>query len=232
MSVMAKLLAVRTEVGDIYKDATNPFAKSKYASLSQVLTKINPVLEKHKLSVLIQSQFYRAEVNKEWMQFQVDLYDLEDKDVMSAFYHFQIDVTQKNDVQAIGSTMTYAQRYIYGILFGLAFDNEDPDQHTESNAKPNLYKKAEPAKPVPTTPIKLHVNPQPATFAPKEDSFIDTNQAKALWIIAKDAGHNADSFKECLVNHGVSSSAQIKVSQLKEFEGYLKEPIPQEGEDA
>ena len=49
MSIYKKLLEVQKEVGAISKDSKNPFFKSKYFDINQLIEHVQPVLNKHGL---------------------------------------------------------------------------------------------------------------------------------------------------------------------------------------
>ena len=113
---LAKALAVfHTHVGKVSKDAKNPFFKSKYASLPNILEAIREPLEK---SGVVVSQFPSGvnglstilihSESGEWME---DTYTM--------------PVAKQNDPQAVGSAITYARRYALAASLGLNVDEDD-----------------------------------------------------------------------------------------------------------
>ena len=113
---LAKALAVfHTHVGKVSKDAKNPFFKSKYASLPNILEAIREPLDKSGIivsqvpsgvnglsTILIHSE------SGEWME---DTYTM--------------PVAKQNDPQAVGSAITYARRYALASSLGLNVDEDD-----------------------------------------------------------------------------------------------------------
>jgi len=106
-------------VGDIKKSAVNPFFKSKYAPLGEILKAIKPSLEKSGIS---------------FVQFPTGNYGLttrvmfEDEWMEDTFY---IDPSKK-DPQGAGSSITYQRRYALSAIFGLN-DRDDDDANEASN---------------------------------------------------------------------------------------------------
>lgn len=123
--ILIKYLSIKDKIGVIQKDSQNPFAKSKYASLPNMLKHINPVLTEFK--VLFIPQFAIDENVPSMYKCSCDLIDCESEETMNFIFSVPFDDTQKNPVQGFGSSMTYGQRYVYGCVFGIAFDDDDPD---------------------------------------------------------------------------------------------------------
>lgn len=101
------------EVGKIKKDADNPFFKSKYASLSNILDVVTPVLVQCDLNV-----------------FQMPVGDGQLRTVLSHTSGECIESTfdmkiVKNDPQSMGSAITYARRYALGSILNLNIDEDD-----------------------------------------------------------------------------------------------------------
>lgn len=111
-------------VGKIPKDSNNPFFKSKYASLSDILDKIQDPLNK---SGLAYSQF----PGKEGLT--TILIHAESGEYMEDTYVVQ---PVKTDPQSLGSAITYARRYSIGAILGLNID-EDDDGNAASGNKTN-----------------------------------------------------------------------------------------------
>ena len=110
------LLAAQAEFSAVPKGSDNPFYKSKYAALPDVVKHAGPVLSKHGLAV---SQFvdnvngedalttYLIHSSGEWIS------------------HSMLLHLVKNDPQAQGSAITYARRYSYMACLGLVADEDD-----------------------------------------------------------------------------------------------------------
>ena len=121
-TISEALIGFHKEVAKIPKDSSNPFFKSKYASLSAILDAIDTPLLNNGL-VLV--QFPSGEngltsrlchKSGEWM---------EDTYVMRP---------SKDDPQGRGSAMTYQRRYAIGAILSLNIDDDD-DGNSASNGQ-------------------------------------------------------------------------------------------------
>src|SRR3954464_10151190 len=115
-SLAAALSKFQSSMGAITKDATNPFFKSKYASLSAIIEDTRKPLGDNGLSF---AQFPSGEAelttilmhsSGEWMS--------------SGFTVRPVD--QKP--QSLGSAITYARRYALCAILGLQVDDDDGNE--------------------------------------------------------------------------------------------------------
>ena len=117
----AALAKAQAEMPVAVFDATNPFLKSKYASLGAVIQASRPILAKHKLSLV-----------------QFPISDPVGIGVESILTHesgefiaerISIPLTEekgKSKVQSAGSTLTYLRRYSWASILGM-YSDEDSD---------------------------------------------------------------------------------------------------------
>lgn len=143
---MTALGQLQSECIKVVKDSTNPHYKSKYASLSNILDIIQPVLTKHnfaytqlpeagKLTTLLMHT-----ISGEFIQTEYDLNAMQ------------------NTPQGIGSAITYARRYSLTATLGLNIDEDD-----DGNAASTPQKaKTTPAASAPSTQQKPPAAPQTA----------------------------------------------------------------------
>jgi len=120
------LVSAQAEFSAVPKGSTNPFFKSKYAALPDVVASASPVLAKHGLAV---SQHIATGMNG--------------SDILVTYLihtsgqYIAHDMTLhmvKDDPQAQGSAVTYARRYAYMSVLGLVADDDD-DGNSASKAK-------------------------------------------------------------------------------------------------
>lgn len=111
--IASALVGFHKEVGKIAKDSSNPFFKSKYASLSNILDGISDPLNNNGLSIV---QFPDGEfglttrlihTSGEWME---------------STYSMR---PSKDDPQGRGSALTYQRRYAIGAILSLNIDDDD-----------------------------------------------------------------------------------------------------------
>ena len=113
-NLASALILFQIKVGKIKKDATNPFFKSKYASLSNIQDAITTPLEESGISI---AQFPDGTHglttiimhgdSGEWMQSTYTMKPV------------------KDDPQGIGSCITYQKRYAIAGALGLNIDDDD-----------------------------------------------------------------------------------------------------------
>ena len=108
------LCKFQATIGKVSKEANNPFFKSKYASLANILDTIQKPLSDCGLAfaqlpdddalttLLIHS------ASGEWIEAS-----------------YKMPVAKQNDPQAMGSAITYARRYALGAILGLNIDDDD-----------------------------------------------------------------------------------------------------------
>lgn len=132
VNVAKAIVAAQSEMGDIVKDAKNPFFKSNYATLNAVREACMPVLSKHKLGVL------QPIVTREGKQF-VETTVLHES---GEFIMGEMEVTVKPNANAqeVGSAVSYARRYSLMSMLNLAAQDDDgnsaSDKVVKSESKP------------------------------------------------------------------------------------------------
>jgi hypothetical protein len=116
--IAASLVAMQAEAKHANFDSKNPHFKSKYASLSEVIDTVRPVLAKHGLAV-IQLPAFRTDIGHvlctrivhesgEWIEDEMRLNPI------------------KDDPQGLGSSITYAKRYsLPGVCLIASEDDDD-----------------------------------------------------------------------------------------------------------
>jgi hypothetical protein len=113
-NIAGALVKFQASVSKVAKEANNPFFKSKYASLANILDTIQKPLSECGLAI---SQFPDENAlttiilhadSGEWMESS-----------------YVMPVAKQNDPQAMGSAMTYARRYALGSILNLNIDDDD-----------------------------------------------------------------------------------------------------------
>jgi hypothetical protein len=122
----AALVAAQAEFGAVPKGSINPFFKSKYAALPDVVAHASPVLAKHGLAI---SQFISNQTGFDTL---VTYLLHKSGQFMS---HTMLLHMVKADPQAQGSAVTYARRYAYMSVLGLVADEDDDGQRATQAVK-------------------------------------------------------------------------------------------------
>lgn len=172
MSIYKKLNEFKKSVGAIKKDSTNPHYKNKYASIESVLDTIEKPLLDAGLG-FIQCV--------EDLNLITTIYDTESDNILTSKIPL---ILNKNDMQQLGSAITYARRYGLVSMFGLEQEDDDGNLASGNNQKPVQ-------KPI--------VQQQKAGFnaIPKK---IDENQVKALLRLFTSDEHKNDFLATCKIS--------------------------------
>lgn len=140
-NIAGALITFHVKVEKIKKDSTNPFFKSKYASLSNILDAINDPLNEAGLTF---TQFPDGEHSLTSLL----LHAASGEYIQGTFTMKPV----KDDPQGQGSAITYARRYALSAILGLNIEDDDdantathggktPEQATDNN-KPWLNEKS------------------------------------------------------------------------------------------
>ncbi|HFR3829788.1 TPA: ERF family protein [Streptococcus suis] len=192
---------MQMELEQPLKNANNPFFKSKYVPLENVVDSITRAANKHGLSF---TQFPSSDENGnvtvgtmvmhesgEWIEY--------DPICMKPV---------KNDPQAVGSAITYAKRYALSAIFGITSDNDDDGNEATQPGK--ATPKAVPKKQVPATNNKI---PKEVVKAYKD----------AIQFVIDRTGKNDGSITRWFCEKlGVARIEDITMEQISLADGLLK----------
>ena len=118
-NIYSVILQARGMIGAVTKNATNPFFKSKYADINNVIDTINPVCDSLGI-VWTQS----PKVTKENQDILYTRLCLEDNP--EQFIDSEVRLLLPSaDMQKLGTAITYARRYAHISIFGLPTEDDD-----------------------------------------------------------------------------------------------------------
>ena len=155
-NLVKALSTLQGELKDSSKNAVNPHYKSKYSDLSEVLGNLRPLLAKHQLALsqfpsfengIVSVTSLLAHASGEWIE-----------STASA-------PATKQDVQGVGSAITYLKRYSATSIVGMASADQDDDGKSVSTVPPVIMK-------VPSPKIDLNGNPLKQDFRQLSDAEI------------------------------------------------------------
>ncbi|MGQ7330829.1 ERF family protein [Streptococcus suis] len=192
---------MQMELEQPLKNADNPFFKSKYVPLENVVDSITRAANKHGLSF---TQFPSSDENGnvtvgtmvmhesgEWIEY--------DPICMKPV---------KNDPQAVGSAITYAKRYALSAIFGITSDNDDDGNEATQPGK--TTPKAMPKKQAPAANNKI---PKEVVKAYKD----------AIQFVIERTGKNDGSITRWFCEKlGVARIEDITMEQISLADGLLK----------
>lgn len=127
----SKLLDFQKKVGIVKKDSKNPHFKNTYASLTQILSEVKPLLTECGL-VLVQPISLQG--------VGTTIIDCETGEKIETI----ISLPSNLNPQQLGSAITYFRRYTLASLLALEID--DDDAQSTNVPKPNLTEQVELAK--------------------------------------------------------------------------------------
>ena len=137
---------MQKELEQPFKNANNPFFKSKYVPLENVVDSITKASSKHGLSF---TQFPSSDENG---NVTVGTMVMHESGEWIEYDPICLKPV-KNDPQAVGSAITYAKRYALSAIFGITSDNDDDGNEATQLGK--ATPKSVPKKQVPTTNNKI-----------------------------------------------------------------------------
>lgn len=118
MSIYKKLNEFKNKVGAVKKDGNNPFHKSNYSTIESVIDTIEEPLNLSGLG------FYQSVKNN---VLETIIYDEETSETVTSEIPL---ILSKQDMQQLGSAITYARRY--GLVSMLGLEQEDDDSNNAS----------------------------------------------------------------------------------------------------
>lgn len=135
--LLGALIKAQSEFPSIPKNHTNPFTKSKYADLSDIITTIRPVLNRNGIGI---KQLINTEANGE-LSVESIVFNAQGEELSSGLLTFAIG-QGGNQYQNKGIAVTYARRYTLCALLGIVADDDTDaelksvkDTHIDGNLK-------------------------------------------------------------------------------------------------
>lgn len=124
---MKQLLEFQKKVTAIKKDGKNPHFKSTYATLSQIIGEVKPILSE--VNVVLLQPIKDGKVG-------CVLIDESGKPIAESW----LDLPQGMNPQQMGSAITYYRRYALASLLSLELEDDDANLASQPNQKPWLNK--------------------------------------------------------------------------------------------
>lgn len=146
--VSAALVKVQGELEAVGFDSTNPFFKSRYASLGAVISTSRPVLAKHGLAILQVPM-----VDDTVVSLRTTLIHSSGQTLDGGTMEMSIGTEGKSQVQIAGSIISYFRRYAWSSVLGIYAEEDDDGNSAPEPKKP--APKMMPSEPVPTAAFRL-----------------------------------------------------------------------------
>lgn len=174
--VSAALVKVQGELEAVGFDSTNPFFKSRYASLGAVISTSRPVLAKHGLAILQVPM-----VDDTVVSLRTTLVHSSGQTLDGGTMEMTIGTEGKSQVQIAGSIITYFRRYAWASVLGMHAE-EDRDGNDTPAPKPSIPKANTTGEPTPAFRLRalnrLQAAPGQSNRALVSDFFISKGWIK------------------------------------------------------
>jgi len=172
MSIYKKLLDVQKEVGAISKDSKNPFFKSKYFDINQLIEHVQPVLNKHGL--VLTQPIHEGSVSSV-------INDVDSKEGVNMIVS-SLPLPQLTDPQKLGSCITYYRRYTLASLLGLQAEDDDGN------------KASKPSKPKPVEKVKITKEAYQKAIDLLGKKEVTLDQIKSKYLLSKEQEETLSKF--------------------------------------
>jgi len=125
LNIIKLLMNARADIQPVKKSGTNPHFRSKYATLEGVIEAVTEPLSKHGFLLI-----HRSTQNEHGMTITTELLH----ETGEGFATSIPLVLGKNDMQGLGSAITYARRYGIMSLLNLPAEDDDGNQASKGAA--------------------------------------------------------------------------------------------------
>ena len=125
--IIKALNQANVEISNPKNTAENPFFKSKYAPLGDILNMLRPILRFHGL-VIIQN----VSTDERFVSIETGLYHVSGQYIISDKLQMSVE---KATAQGQGSGITYGRRYQLSAFLNIASEDDDDANHVSSDKK-------------------------------------------------------------------------------------------------
>lgn len=205
-AISAALSAAQGEFEAVAKSAANPFFKSAYAPLPEVVKAATPILTKHGLAV-----WQGGDTDDEGELLWTVVLHSSGQFIGSAARLLPI----KNDPQAQGSATTYQRRYQYMAALSLVAD-EDDDGNAASKAgtrRPAGRRETRSKATTRTRPAQAPSEPQDASQGTSEAPTVTPETLEALMDAYRASGVSKDDLKAMMAEAGAEGKKPNELTE-------------------
>ena len=213
--IAAALSAFQSECPNVIKSATNPFFKSKYATLDAIWDTIRPVLNKHGLAIAQGTECEEHLVNVTTILTHAS----------GQFFESGIKLPgndgDKYNPQTVGRALTYGRRYGLSAMLGIASE-EDTDGNGQSHkveSRPSQKVESRPMPPPIEKPShtveELIIKCNDGVKWLVDNGKFDQEQAKVT--LAAIDRNKADRDKLTALFHNLAAAAKEAQAEQKEI---------------
>jgi len=135
--IYAKIQNIQSKIGKMEKEKSNPFFKSSYFDINQLLEKLQPLLLKEGLT-LVQPMTTigdRPSLTTIITEIDADVGTMKELIENGHMVQFTVSLPDIQDPQKMGSAITYYRRYALQSLFALQASDDDGNMASGRNVK-------------------------------------------------------------------------------------------------
>ena len=202
----------QNEVQDPAKNSDNPFFKSKYVELDDLLASVRPVLTQNGLSIL-------QEPSSDGTNVTIKTILLHNSGEYIEFEALALKPV-KSDPQGLGSAITYGRRYALSSILGVAWNTDDDGnkasgrgEHSKKDGPdPRAQQSTQKAAPDTAKPLQK--------AAPTATNQPDKKQQLLIKLAhhTKDSGLSADDVKQIMqFKFKVNKSSDLSILQIEDL---------------
>ena len=155
------LAKAQSEIIGARKTSKNPFFKSDYADLFEVLEATRPILSKHGLSIVQTNDGVHVLGSTVFLHVGTMLMHTSGQWIRS---YVPLPIDTPVNAHKLGSAMTYGRRYGLSAMVGIAQMDDDGNAATEGTTKP---KEVAPHHRKPATPVTAQAQPLVSPVDPR-----------------------------------------------------------------
>lgn len=205
--LFATFIEAQAEIENATKNQSNPFHKSKYADLNEVISVIKPVFTKHKLGFQQFPSFDGA---------LASVTTVISNDKGAYITGVASCVPAKSDAQSVGSCTTYLRRYSLAGIVGIYQEDDDGNsQQHDKKPQARQTKQRESAK----TQAPAPVNPHTDKIKTFRDVLIE--EATGYGLIERDS--NGHDWFNALAKAAVAKAGKNTIEMTdKELDSFLQ----------
>lgn len=138
--IYKKIKEIQKEVGKMAKDKKNPYFKSGYFDINQLLEKLQPLLDKQSLALSqpLTTIGDKPSLTTTLVDLESERDTVEDMIRHGEMVQFTIPLPQLEDAQKMGAAITYYRRYALQSLFALVAEDDDGEAAVGRKKVPSI----------------------------------------------------------------------------------------------
>lgn len=201
------LAKTQAEIESAKKTSPNPYFKSKYADLAEVISVIQEPMAKNGLAVFFD---FKTENSVTYVHYVLSH---ESGEVLQGNW---VQLFMKSQTaQDFGSSATYYKRQLLKALFNIPEEDDDGNSQSHKQA-PQVPQAAKPQAPV--------------NHAPQTQNGVSEAQLKRLWALCKEAGFDYKTVPSLLKEkYNVLDYKLMTKAQYDELCSYFEQAIASRG---